>query len=590
MVDIARDPRWGRVVEGSGEDPYLGSVMAAARVRGFQGHDLSADSTLLATAKHFAAYGAAEGGRDYNTADLSQRTLQEIYLPPFHAAVRAGAQSVMAAFNEIAGVPMHANRELLRDVLRRAWGFRGVLVSDYTGIWELIHHGVAEDSAAAGLLAMRAGVDVDMVSTIYLNYMPRLVRRGLIPESLVNQATRRVLRAKYLLGLFADPYRYSDTTRERARTLTPQHLAAAREMARKSIVLLKNANATLPLSKDLGNLAVIGPLADDAASTLGSWQSEGRPEDAVSVLEGIRRALPGSQVLHAKGAGVASDDTTGFAEAERIARQAQAVILVLGEDRDMSGESRNRSSLDLPGVQQRLTERIAAVGKPLVVILMNGRPLSTPWLEEHVPAILEAWYLGVQMGPAVADVVFGDYNPGGKLPITVPRTVGQVPIYYNHKNTGRPPSEQERYTSKYIDVPWTPLYPFGYGLSYTTFGYDSLELSAAKIRATDSIMVRVRVTNTGNRAGDEVVQCYLRDDVASFTRPVKQLRRFLRMSLQPRESRTVSFTLGPDDFAFPGRDLRPVIEPGTFTVYVGTNSVDVREAKFEVRTAVRSER
>jgi beta-glucosidase len=583
MVDIARDPRWGRVVEGSGEDPYLGSVMAAARVRGFQGRDLSADSTLLATAKHFTAYGAAEGGRDYNTADISERTLHEIYLPPFRAAVEAGAQSVMAAFNEIAGVPMHANRELLRDVLRRELGFKGVLVSDYTGVWELIHHGVAADSAAAGILALRAGVDVDMVSTIYLTYMARLVRRGVIPETLVNQAARRVLRAKYLLGLFSDPYRYSDTTRERARTLTPEYLAAARDMARKSIVLLKNANATLPLSKNLPMLAVIGPLADDAASVLGSWQAEGRPEDAITVLEGIRRALPGgSQVLYAKGAGVASDDTTGFAEAERLARQAQAVVLVLGEDRDMSGESRNRSSLDLPGVQQHLAERVYATGKPLVVILMNGRPLSTPWLEEHVPAILETWYLGVQMGPAVADVLFGDYNPGGKLPISVPRTVGQVPIYYNHKNTGRPPDPQERYTSKYIDVPWTPLYPFGYGLSYTSFGYGKAQLSAAKIRATDSLTVRMNVTNTGSRPGDEVVQCYLRDDVASVTRPVKQLRRFQRITLRPRETRTISFTLTPEDLAFPGGDLRPVIEPGTFTVFVGTSSVDVQEARFEV--------
>jgi beta-glucosidase len=583
MVDIARDPRWGRVVEGSGEDPYLGSVMAAARVRGFQGTDLAADSTLLATAKHFVAYGAAEGGRDYNTADISPRTLREIYLPPFKAAVDAGAQSVMAGFNEIAGTPMHANRELLRDVLRAAWRFPGVLVSDYTGVWELLHHGVAADSAAAGALALRAGVDVDMVSTIYLTQLPRLVRGGFVPESLVDQAARRVLRAKYLLGLFTDPYRYSDEARERSRTLTPAHLAAARDMARKSIVLLKNAKATLPLSKTLPTLAVIGPLADDAASALGSWQAEGRPEDAITVVKGIRQALPaGSQVLYAKGSDVASEDTTGFAEAERLARRAQAVVLVLGEDRDMSGEARNRSSLDLPGVQQRLAERIRAVGKPLVVVLMNGRPLSTPWLDANVPAILEAWYLGVQMGPAVADVLFGEYNPGGKLPISVPRTVGQVPIYYNHKNTGRPPDEKERYTSKYLDIPSTPLYPFGHGLSYTSFEYGSPRLSAARIRATDSITVRVRVANTGSRAGDEVVQLYLRDDVASVTRPVKQLCRFQRITLRPSESRTVIFTLGPDDLAFPGPDLQPIIEPGTFTVFVGTNSVEVREARFEV--------
>jgi beta-glucosidase len=591
MVDIARDPRWGRVVEGSGEDPYLGAVMAAARVRGFQGADpssrsgraLAADHTLLATAKHFAAYGAAEGGRDYNTADVSPHTLHEIYLPPFRAAVDAGAQSVMAAFNEIAGVPMHAHRGLLSEVLRDDWGFDGVLVSDYTGILELIPHGVAADSAAAGVLAIRAGVDVDMVSTIYLNHLPRLVRNGVVAESLVNQAARRVLRAKYLLGLFTDPYRYSDPARERARTLTPQHLTHAREIARKSIILLKNSAGTLPFSKRLRTIAVIGPLAGDAQSALGSWAAAGRPEDAISVLEGIRRALPsGTRILHTKGADVAGDDTTGFREAERLARQAEVVILVLGEDRDMSAEARNRSSLDLPGVQQRLAERVHAVGKPLAVVLMNGRPLSTPWLDANVPAILETWYLGVQMGPAVADVLFGDYNPGGKLPISVPRSVGQVPIYYNHKNTGRPSNEEEKYTSKYLDLPSTPLYPFGHGLSYTRFRYSKLRLSAARIRASDSLTVSIEVTNTGDRAGDEVVQLYLRDDVASLTRPVKELRGFRRITLKPGQTRTVSFALGRNDLAFYGPDRRRIVEPGTFTVYVGTSSADVSEARFEV--------
>jgi beta-glucosidase len=583
MVDIARDPRWGRVVEGSGEDPYLGAAMAAARVHGFQGDDLAADNTLLATAKHFAAYGAAEGGRDYNTADVSQRTLYETYLPPFEAAVRAGAQSVMAAFNEIAGVPMHANRELIRGVLRSGWGFEGVLVSDYTGVLELQRHGVAADSAAAGVIALEAGVDVDMVSRIYLSQLAPLVRAGVIRESLVDEAVRRVLRAKYLLGLFADPYRYSDLAREQQRILTPEHLTAAREMARKSIVLLKNSGAVLPLSKAVRSLAVIGPLAIDSASSLGSWSAVGRPADAITVLEGIRRALPaGTRVGYARGADVASRDTTGFAEAERAAREADAVVLVLGESRDMSGEARNRSSLDLPGVQQRLAERVLAAGKPLVVVLMNGRPLSTPWLDANVPAILETWYLGVQTGPAVAEVLFGDYNPGGKLPISVPRTVGQVPIYYNHKNTGRPPDPRDNYTSKYLDLPSTPLYPFGYGLSYTTFAYGNPRLSATRIRATDSITVSAEVTNTGRVTGDEVVQLYLRDDVASITRPVKELRGFRRITLQPGESRTVVFVLRPDDLAFYGPDLRRIVEPGTFTVFVGTSSEAVREAHFEL--------
>jgi len=583
MVDIARDPRWGRVVEGSGEDPYLGAVMAAARVRGFQGAKLAADNTLLATAKHFAAYGAAEGGRDYNTAELSPHTLHEIYLPPFRAAVDAGAQSVMAAFNEIAGVPMHAHRHLLRDVLRDDWGFEGVLVSDYTGVMELIRHGVAGDSSAAGALAIRAGVDVDMVSTIYLNQLPSLVRGGLVPESLVNQAARRVLRAKYYLGLFDDPYRYSDSARERTRTLTPEHLVHAREMARKSIVLLKNSGATLPFSKRLRTIAVIGPLADDARSAIGSWAAAGRPEDAVTVLAGIRSAVSqGTRVLYARGAEVEGTDTTGFAEAVRIARAADAVVLVLGEHQDMSAEARNRSSLDLPGVQQGLAERVHATGKPVAAVLVNGRPLSTPWLDANLPAIVEAWYLGVKMGPAVADVLFGDYNPGGKLPISVPRTVGQIPIYYNHKNTGRPPDEKEKYTSKYSDVPWTPLYPFGHGLSYTRFEYSNLRLSAAKIRMSDSITVSIELTNIGDRVGDEVVQLYLRDDVASLTRPVKELRRFRRITLEPGQTRTVAFVLGRDDLAFYGPELRPMVEPGTFTVYVGTSSADVSEAQFEL--------
>ena len=591
MVDIGRDPRWGRVVEGSGEDPYLGSVMAAARVRGFQGADstgwseqrLASEETLLATAKHFVAYGAAEGGRDYNIADISPQTLHDIYLPPFRAAVDAGAQSVMAAFNEIAGVPMHAHRHLIRDVLRREWGFDGVLVSDYTGILELIPHGVAADSTAAGILGIRAGVDVDMVSTIYLNHLPRLVRQGVVPESLINQATRRVLKAKQLLGLFDDPYRYSDTVRERSRTLTASHLAHAREMARKSIVLLKNSGRTLPLSKRLRSVAVIGVLANDSASALGSWAAAGRPEDAVTVLEGIRRAVaPKTRVLYARGADVATEDTSGFAEAVRMARRADAVILVLGEDRDMSAEARNRSSLDLPGVQQQLAQRIAATRKPLAVVLMNGRPLSISWLDANVPAIMETWYLGVQMGPAVADVLFGDYNPGGKLPITVPRSVGQVPIYYNYKNTGRPSDEKEKYTSKYLDLPSTPLYPFGHGLSYTTFRYSNLRLSAPRIRISDSLTVRIDVTNVGNRAGDEVVQLYIRDHVGSLTRPVKELRGFRRISLRPGERRTIAFVLRRDDFAFTGASLRRVVEPGRFTVFVGTSSADEQEASFEM--------
>jgi beta-glucosidase len=591
MVDIARDARWGRIVEGAGEDPYLGAAMAAANVRGYQGKDLRDPLSIMATAKHFVAYGAAEAGRDYNTADVSERTLREVYLPPFKAAVDAGVASVMASFNEVSGVPMHANDALINGLLRREWGWNGVVVSDYTGVMELIPHGIAADRTQAGILALAAGVDIDMVSGIYTGQLPAAVRAGRIAESVVDEAVRRVLRAKYRLGLFEDPFRHGDSYRESRLTLGPEHVAEARALARKSIVLLKNAprgaGPVLPLRKDLRTLAVIGTLAEDRASALGSWAVSGREEDAIPVLDGIREAVPDTNVRFVRGAPVEGHDTSGIAEAVRVARASDAVIMVLGEHRDMSAEARNRTSLDLPGAQLQLLQAVHATGVPLVVVLMNGRPLSIPWLDENVPAIVEAWYLGVQMGPAVADVLFGDYNPGGKLPVSVPRTVGQEPLYYNHKNTGRPPSEEERYSSKYIDVPWTPLYPFGHGLSYTTFSYSAPRLSATRIAAADSITVQVDVTNTGPVAGDEVVQLYLRDDVASVTRPVRELRGFQRLTLQPGETRTASFTLRPDDLAFYDQRMRWVVEPGAFTVWVGTSSADdARPVHFEVAAAV----
>ena len=492
MVDISRDARWGRIVEGAGEDPYLGSILAAARVRGFQGTDLRADTTMLATAKHFVAYGGAESGRDYNTVDVSARTLWEIFLPPFQASVDAGVATAMGAFNEVAGIPMHAHEELIDGVLRGVWDWNGLVVSDYTGVMELIPHGVAADSTDAAALALRAGVDIDMVSGIYLYALPELVRSGRVPEREVDEAVRRVLRAKYVVGLFDDPYRYSDTTRERALTLTAAHRAASREMARKSIVLLKNDARTLPFSKSLGTVAVIGPMADDARSAIGNWAAAGRPEDAITVLEGIRRGVgPSTRVTHAKGVEVQGEDTTGIGEAVELARQADAVVLVIGEREDMSAEAANRATVDLPGRQLDLVKAIRATGKPVAAVLMNGRPLAIPWLADSVPAIVEAWFLGVEMGPAVADVLFGDVNPSGKLPVTFPRTTGQLPLYYNHKNTGRPPSEQERFTSKYLDVPWTPQYAFGHGLSYTTFAYRNLRLSADRIALGDSITVSV---------------------------------------------------------------------------------------------------
>lgn len=583
MVDVARDPRWGRVVEGSGEDTYLGQVMAVARVRGFQGNDLRAADSVLATAKHFVAYGGAEAGRDYNTVDISERTLREVYLPPFHAAVEAGVGSIMASFNEIAGVPMHANGPLINGVLRGEWGFDGVLVSDYTGVMELMHHGIAANATEAGTRALEAGVDIDMVSDIYRKDMPKAVRAGKLPVATVDDAVRRVLRAKYRLGLFDNPYRNCDESLEKSQTLTADHRDAARTMARESMVLLKNKGNVLPLSKQIRTLAVIGPLADNPRVMLGSWAGMGRPEDVVTPLAGIRAAVgPETKVLYARGTDINTADTTGIAEAVRIAGQADAVLLMLGEAEDMSGEANNRTTLDLPGVQEQLALAVQKAGKPVAAVLFNGRPLSVNSLQEQVPSILEAWFPGVEAGHALADVVFGDYNPAGRLPITFPRNVGQVPIYYAHKNTGRPPREEERYSSKYLDVSWKPLYAFGHGLSYTSFRYDGLRLSQKKIPANGTQQVEVTVTNTGDRAGDEVVQLYLRDDVASITRPVKQLRGFRRIHLLPGQSETLTFTLTANDFSFYGADMKQVVEPGSFTVFAGGNSVDNLEAKFEV--------
>jgi beta-glucosidase len=586
MVDIARDARWGRIVEGAGEDPYLGSALARARVRGFQGSNLRAANTIAATAKHFAAYGAAEAGRDYNIADVPERTLREVYLPPFHAAVCAGVATLMAAFNEIAGIPAHANAHLTTEILRREWGFDGLVVSDWTGIGELLNHGIAGDGGTAGRRALEAGVDVDMVSQIYVKAIPALVRQGRLSERAVDEATRRILRLKYRLGLFEDPYRNIDATRERAAMLTAEHRAAAREVARQSIVLLKNDRGVLPLRKDLGTLAVIGSLAADSSAAIGNWQGLGRQEDAVAVLTGIRRAVsPRTTVLYARGASPESDDTTGIAEAVRTARRAEAAVLVIGETPAMSAEASSRASIDLPGAQSRLAQAVRATGVPVVVVLMNGRPLAIQALHDSMPAILETWFLGVEMGTATADVLFGDYNPGGKLPVTFPRVTGQVPIYYNHKNTGRPPSVENKYSSKYLDVSWTPLYVFGHGLSYTTFAYSAPRLSASSLRPGETLRVDVDVTNAGRVAGDEVVQLYVKDEVASVTRPVKELRGFQRLRLEPGERRSVTFALGEQDLAFYDTAMVRVVEPGSFRVFVGGSSADdARAARFELVT------
>jgi beta-glucosidase len=583
MVDIARDPRWGRIVEGAGEDPYLGAQFAAARVRGFQGTDLRAPNAIAATAKHFAAYGGAEGGRDYNVAEVSERTLRDVYLQPFHAAACAGAATFMASFNEISGVPSHANHHLLTDILRSEWKYDGLVVSDWTGIWELINHGVAADSAQAGELALHAGVDMDMVSEIYARVLPRSAAAKRINMAELDEAVRRVLRLKYRLGLFSDPYGRSNAERERTEILTAANRDAARQSARRSIVLLKNDHNALPLRRDIASLAVIGALAADSAVVLGNWGAIGRREDAVPVLDGIRHAVSvQTTVTYARGASPTSDDTTGIAEAVRVARAADVVILVVGETGEMSAEAESRSTLALPGAQQQLADALAATGKPVIAVLLNGRPLSIERLQQTMPAILETWFLGVEHGNAVADVLFGDVNPGGKLPVTVPRAVGQVPIYYNHKNTGRPPVVTEKYTSKYWDIPYTPLYPFGFGLSYTMLSVSAPRLSATTIAPNDTLRVEVDVANTGQRAGDEVVQLYIRDDVGSVTRPVMELRRFQRMTLAPGQRTTIRWSLGMGDLAFYDLAMRRVAEPGTFRVFVGTSSADTQSAAFRL--------
>jgi beta-glucosidase len=583
MVDIARDPRWGRVVEGAGEDPFLGAALAGARVRGLQGAGPPDPSSMMATAKHFVAYGAAEAGRDYNVADLSERTLREVYLPPFQATVVAGVDAIMPAFNELAGVPMHKNSSMLTGLLRNQWGFTGLMVSDFNAVWELLPQGVAKSPSDAARLAFNAGVDIEMASQYYRQYLPALVRNGQIPLAALDDAVRRVLQAKQRLGLFADPYRYSDEARERASILTPEHRALAREAAQKSIVLLKNTDSLLPLPKHLNRLLVVGSLAVDARATLGSWALAGHPEDSVSVLQGIRNAVAGpTEVTYLPGASPLSPETQGVTQIQEAARNADAVIAVLGETADQSGEARSRAELGLPGAQDELLRELLKTGKPVIIILMNGRPLVLSASVQQAPALLETWFLGSEMGNAVADVLFGEVNPSGKLPMTFPRSVGQIPNYYAYKNTGRPPSDDYSYASGYIDTHWTPLYPFGFGLSYTTFAYSKPRLSAQRLASHQSLTVEVTVTNTGKRAGDEIVQLYLRDDVASVTRPVRQLRGFRKVHLAPGEAQSVTFTLDQKDFALLDLNLSPVVEAGTFTVFVGADSTATHQAQFEV--------
>ncbi len=585
MVDIARDPRWGRIAEGSGEDPFLGSAMAAARVKGFQGKNILDDGNILACAKHFAAYGGAEAGRDYNTVDISERTLREIYLPPYKAAVDAGAWTLMSSFNEIGGDPSSGSRWLMTDILRNEWGFKGFVVSDYTSVNELINHRIAKDRTEAGILGLNSGVDVDMMSRIYMNELGDAVRDRKISEEIVNESVRRVLRTKFAYGLFEKPYRNSDPSKGSTVMLTKQHRDVVRSMAQQSIVLLKNQKNLLPLSKSIRSIALIGPLAgnDHRSDLVGTWAWTKNPDVVVSVVEGIKSKISSSsKLLYDKGCEIESDSGARIEQAVMIAKQADVVVAILGESQRLSGEAASRTNLDLPGRQKELLQALQKTGKPIILVVMGGRPLTLQWEVDNISVIVESWHLGVETGNALADVLFGDYNPSGKLPVTFPRSVGQIPIYYNSKSTGRPFSANDKYTTRYLDSPNSPLFPFGYGLSYTTFSYNNLKVSSPSIKKNESITVSVEVENTGKCSGEEVVQLYLRDDFATVTRPVKELKGFKKISLNQGEKKTIEFIIPSDAMSFYNLALKKVIEPGTFTVYVGGNSVDCKEATFEV--------
>jgi len=586
MVDITRDPRWGRVSEGAGEDVYLGSQIAKARVKGFQGNDLSANNTVLACAKHYAAYGAPIAGRDYNTVDLSERELRDTYLPPYKAAIDAGSATIMTAFNELNGVPCSGNKFLLTDILRNEWNFKGFVVTDYTSINEMIPHGFSENEKQAGEQAINAGVDMDMQGGIFLRNLKTLVKEGKVSEDRVAEAARKILEMKYRLGLFEDPYKYCNEKREKETIYKESFLQTAQDMARKSFVLLKNEDEILPLSKNK-KIALIGPLANDEREILGSWSAQGdRIGKAISVFEGIKSLLGASKnIKYAKGCDINSNDKSNFKEAIQIAKQSDVVVMVLGESEGMTGEARCRTNLDLPGVQKKLIAEIKKTRKPIVLILMNGRPLTLTYENKVADAVLETWWSGTMGGAAIADVIYGKYNPSGKLPITFPRNVGQIPIFYNAKNTGRPYNEltpELTYTSRYLDAPNTPLFPFGFGLSYTAFEYSNLTLNKKEFNFNENINVQVTVTNIGKFNGEEVVQLYIQDIVGSVTRPVKELKRFKKIMIKHGSSKKVTFNLTSDDLAFYNLDMKYNAEPGNFKLFVGTSSDDVIETNFKL--------
>lgn len=591
MVDIARDPRWGRIAEGCGEDPYLAACLGAAMVRGFQGEDLRDPERLAACAKHYVGYGAAEGGRDYNTTWIPEGLLRDVYLVPFQACVRAGVATLMSAFNDLNGVPASGNAFTLRKVLKGEWGFDGLVVSDWNSIIEMIPHGFAADEREAALRGVAAGVDMEMVSASYTNHLQALVAEGRLPVELIDEAVRRILRVKLRLGLFDDPYRQGAP---QGAILCDEHLAVARRAARESCVLLKN-DGLLPLDGRIGRLAVVGPLADSGQDQLGCWVPDGRGEESRTPLAALRDLLGEGRVAYAPGLpGCRSTDQSLIAGAVAAAHRADAVVAFLGEDAGLSGEAHCRAFLDLPGAQQALLDALAETGKPLVAVIMAGRPLTLEPVMARVAALLLAWHPGTMGGPAIADLLFGAEAPSGRLPVTLPRTVGQVPLYYNHKNTGRPPREDgpsiptgtplapQGFNSSYLDVDHRPLFPFGYGLSYTTFAYADLRLSTQQLKMGESLTAAATVTNTGKVKAVEVVQLYVRDLIGSLTRPVRELKGFRRVELQPGESRRVSFDLHTDDLAFHNADMQRVTEPGKFHLWIGPDAQSGLWAEFEV--------
>lgn len=603
MVDIARDPRWGRIAEGAGEDPYLGSQIAKAMVKGYQGNDLSKDNTLIACVKHYALYGAAEAGRDYNTVDMSHIRMYNEYLPPYKAAVDAGAGSVMTSFNEVDGIPATGNKWLMTDVLRKQWGFKGLVVTDYTAVSEMINHGMG-DLQNVSALALNAGVDMDMVSEGFLTTLKKSLGEGKVTQKQIDDACRRILEAKYKLGLFDDPFRYCNEERAAKEILNEQNRKIARETAAHSFVLLKNANQLLPLSKS-GTIAVVGPLADSKRNMLGTWSVGGDWQKSVSVIEGIKNVVGSkANIIYAKGANITDDPmlikrTNVFGpeveidkrtpdemirEAVDAASKSDVVVAVVGEAADMTGESSSRSDISIPESQQNLLKALLKTGKPVALVLFNGRPMTMVWEDEHINAILDVWFGGTEAGNAVADVLFGDYNPSGKITATFPRNVGQIPIYYNHKNTGRPYNNEDfaKFKSDYLDVSNDPLYPFGYGLSYTTFSYGDIHLSQPTLKAGNKMTATVSVTNTGKYDGEEVVQLYTRQMVGSVTRPVKELKGFQKIFFKKGETKEVSFAITADDLRFYNGSLNYAYEPGDFKIFIGTNSRDVKESSFKL--------